>query len=117
MDMQINLEQAASNFQQLQPEEKEAFGQVVIEAGACGLPTVGFNNTGVEDIIDHEKNGLLADDFSHENLAKCINQMLDEDNLKNFSNNIKNKIQNVYDYKIVSEQYKLLYEKIIQENT
>ena len=27
--MQINLEQAASNFQQLQPEEKEAFGQVV----------------------------------------------------------------------------------------
>tara|TARA_B100000902_G_C26736975_1_gene634213 strand:- start:34 stop:279 length:246 start_codon:yes stop_codon:yes gene_type:complete len=29
MDMQINLEQAASNFQQLQPEEKEAFGQVV----------------------------------------------------------------------------------------
>ena len=29
MDMQINLEQATSNFQQLQPEEKEAFGQVV----------------------------------------------------------------------------------------
>ena len=26
------------------------------------------------------------------------------------------KKQNVYDYKIVSEQYKLLYEKIIQEN-
>ena len=58
----------------------------------------------------------MADDFSHENLAKCINQMLDEDNLKNFSNNIMNKIQNVYDYKIVSDQYKLLYKKIIQEN-
>jgi len=29
MDMQINVEQAANNFQQLQPEEKEAFGQVV----------------------------------------------------------------------------------------
>ena len=42
--------------------------------------------------------------------------MLDEDSLKNFSNNIKNKIKNEYDYKIVSEQYKLLYEKIIQEN-
>ena len=42
--------------------------------------------------------------------------MLDEDNLKNFSNNIMNKIQNVYDYKIVSDQYKLLYKKIIQEN-
>ena len=42
--------------------------------------------------------------------------MLDEDNLKSFSNNIKNKIQSVYDYKVVSEQYKLLYEKIIQEN-
>ena len=98
------------------PSRTEAFGQVVIEAGACGLPTVGFSNTGIEDIIDHEKNGLLADNFSHENLAKCINQMLDEDSLKNFSNNIKNKVQNEYDYKIVSEQYKLLYEKIIQEN-
>ena len=33
-----------------------------------------------------------------------------------FSKVIKYKIQNVYDYKVVSEQYKLLYEKIIQEN-
>lgn len=98
------------------PSRKEAFGQVVIEAGACGLPTIGFKNTGVGDIIDHEKNGLLAEDFSHENLAKCINQMLDEDSLNSFSNNIQKKIQSVYDYKIVSEQYKLLYEKIIQEN-
>ena len=98
------------------PSRTEAFGQVVIEAGACGLPTVGFSNTGIEDIIDHEENGLLADDFSHENLAKCINQMLDDDKLISFSDNIKNKIQNVYDYKVVSEQYKLLYEKIIQEN-
>ena len=29
MDMQINFEQAANNFQQLQPEEKEAFQEVV----------------------------------------------------------------------------------------
>ena len=29
MDMQINVEQAANNFQQLQPEEKEAFQEVV----------------------------------------------------------------------------------------
>ena len=42
--------------------------------------------------------------------------MLDDDKLISFSDNIKNKIQNVYDYKVVSEQYKLLYEKIIQEN-
>ena len=29
MDMQINVEQAANNFQQLQTEEKEAFQEVV----------------------------------------------------------------------------------------
>ena len=42
------------------PSLYETFGQTLIEAMACGCPTVSFNNSGQTDIIDHQVNGFLA---------------------------------------------------------
>ena len=39
------------------PSLIEAFGQVALEAAACEIPTIAFNNTGVAEIISHKKNG------------------------------------------------------------
>ena len=51
---------------------EEAFGQVTIEALACGVPVVSFPNGGSLDIIKPGENGILANDFSSEALAEAL---------------------------------------------
>ena len=41
------------------PSEKESFGVVVAEAGACGLPVVTSRCGGPEDIVDHPDMGVV----------------------------------------------------------
>ena len=52
------------------PSRIEAFGQVALEAGSCSLPTISFRNTGVEDIVDHKKNGYLAKISKYKRFSK-----------------------------------------------
>ncbi|MBD3322169.1 MAG: glycosyltransferase [Chitinivibrionales bacterium] len=38
----------------------EPFGRVVAEAQGCGLPVVGWNSGGLNEIVDHSKSGFLV---------------------------------------------------------
>ena len=46
------------------PSRSEGLPLVVLEALACGLTTIAFQGTAVEEIIDHEINGYLAKDIN-----------------------------------------------------
>jgi glycosyltransferase involved in cell wall biosynthesis len=54
------------------PSTDEAFGQVFIEAAACGTPSVGFPVGGVPEAITHGVTGLVAGEVSAEALAAAI---------------------------------------------
>ena len=97
------------------PSRLEAFGQVALEAGACELPSIGFSNTGLEDIIDHNENGFLAEYLSAESLGYYLNKYLNENIGNNFSINIRKKIEQNFSYKIISNKYKILYENVIKQ--
>jgi glycosyltransferase involved in cell wall biosynthesis len=87
------------------PSLVEPFGQVAVEALACGLPTIAFKNTGLEDIIDHKKTGYLSNFLDEENFLEGMKWLLYDFNqdetkkkireygIMNFS---ENKISNEY---------------------
>lgn len=49
-------------------EYKESFGLVYIEAQACGLPALGYNDAGVKEAIKDGETGYLVDDIN-----ECFN--------------------------------------------
>lgn len=57
------------------PSTDEAFGQVYIEAAACGTPSIGFPVGGVPEAITHGVTGLVARDISPEALAQAIDTL------------------------------------------
>ena len=96
----------------IMPSRLEAFGQVALEAGSCSLPTVSFRNTGVEDIIDHKKNGYLAKYLDINDLARGIDMLSIKRNNIIMSKNIRKKVCNNFSYKIIAKKYRDVYEKI-----
>jgi glycosyltransferase involved in cell wall biosynthesis len=60
------------------PSDSEAFGNVVLEAMASGLPVVAAAAGGVEDLVDHESTGLLFSPTSLVGLEDGIRQYLDD---------------------------------------
>ena len=60
------------------PSYREGFGSVVIEAGACGIPTIGSNIYGLSDAVADGVTGILVPPKSASGLQRAI-QLLIED--------------------------------------
>jgi glycosyltransferase involved in cell wall biosynthesis len=60
------------------PADSESFGRVVVEAMAAGLPVVGVQGGGVNEIVQHGQTGLLAKRDDPQDLAASIEQLVRE---------------------------------------
>lgn len=54
------------------PSLSESFGNTILESLSCETPVVAFNIGGAADMIDHKKNGYLADYKNVADLTKGI---------------------------------------------
>ena len=50
------------------PKWNEAFGNVVVEALACGVPVIAYKRGGPSEIIQHGQTGYLADPDDKKNM-------------------------------------------------
>jgi len=98
----------------LVPSRQEAFGQVAVEAMACGTPVVAFGHTGLLDIIDHKVNGYLAQPLDTSDLAKGIEWILNADNSDVLSLHAREKVLSTFESHLVSKQYIELYNKLLK---
>jgi glycosyltransferase involved in cell wall biosynthesis len=64
------------------PSLEEAFGQVFIEAAACGTPSVGYPVGGVPEAIADGVSGRLADRVNPESLADAIDELYRDPGLR-----------------------------------
>lgn len=58
------------------PSRQDNHSLVGIEAQLCGLPVVGFSNSGVKHQIQNGINGYLATDGDSESLARALSKLL-----------------------------------------
>ena len=96
---------------------QEGFGNVIIEAMACGTPVVSTNcPAGPDEIIENGKNGILVSVGDYKELAKAIQKVLNSPFLrKKFSDEGKNRAQ---DFSIINsvKQYEEVFLKIMSSS-
>jgi len=64
------------------PSISEGMPNSILEAMSVGLPTIGFNVSGVRDLIVNEFNGLLLNNISIESLSESILHLIRDDSLR-----------------------------------
>ncbi len=58
------------------PSRSEAFGYVLLEAGAAGVPVVATRVGGILDVVNDKETGLLVNRDSTEELTEALREML-----------------------------------------
>lgn len=64
------------------PSYREGFGSVLIEAGACGLPTVASGIYGVTDAVVENETGFLHPSHDTATIAKKIEYLIENPNAR-----------------------------------
>ena len=77
------LKEMKSSYSTIVPSNSEAFGFTVIEAMSMKTCVIGANNTGIKEIINHNKTGLLFQTGNDEDLAVKINLVIKNNELRN----------------------------------
>ncbi|MEK7533819.1 MAG: glycosyltransferase family 4 protein [Patescibacteria group bacterium] len=65
----------------IHPSAREGWGLNVIEANSVGVPTVGYNVTGLRDSILHMKTGILTENNTPQGLAKSLGLLIEDPKL------------------------------------
>lgn len=58
------------------PGIRESLGMVYLEAQACGLPVVAFDNGGIPEIVRHGETGILVRPLSLDAYARAMDSLL-----------------------------------------
>jgi len=96
------------------PSLREGLPFSVLEAMACGLPVVGSDIPGVNDVVRHEENGFLVPPRDSKALAENILALLDDDEIRRrFGVEARKAIVNNYGWDTVLKKI----EKIYNETT
>jgi glycosyltransferase involved in cell wall biosynthesis len=100
------------------PSTQENLANTVMEAIACGIPCVAFNIGGMPDMIEHQKNGYLAQPYKIEDLAQGIAWVLEnEERHQKLSHRSREKVEQEFTLELQAYRYLSLFKEVSNECT
>lgn len=87
------------------PSLDDNLPNTIMEAMACGVPSVGFKVGGIPEMIDHQKNGYLANFKDSDDLATGIHWVLDEADAETLKRQCVQKVMSCYSQRSVAMKY------------
>lgn len=97
------------------PTRADNLPNVILEAMACGTPAVAFDVGGVPDVVRPGETGLLAPPEDVSALARAINTLLLDDELRaRLAHNCREAAVKEYALDIQARRYIALYEELIE---
>lgn len=97
--------------------EKEAFGLVLLEAMACGVPVIGSNIGGMPEIIEPGVNGYLVELGDTKQAAEyAIEMMSDEKKLEELRQGALKTVAERFHSSKILKHYEGLYERLLAKD-
>jgi glycosyltransferase involved in cell wall biosynthesis len=93
------------------PSLEDNLPNTVMEALSCSTPVVGFYTGGIPEMVDHQRNGYLAEFKNAADMAKGLFETLNGDTAI-LAANARQKVLDNYTNEIVAQQYINLYQSI-----
>ncbi len=98
------------------PSVQDNLPNTVIEAIACGTPSVAFKIGGMPEIIEHHANGYLAQPFEIEDLAKGIVWILEnQDRHQKLGDRARTKARQEFSQELQARRYASVYTELLSE--
>lgn len=97
------------------PSTQENLSNMVMEALACGTPSVAFEIGGMPDLIEHRVNGYLASSFDPEDLSMGIQWVIeDARRWKVLSHAARTKVESTFALAPVAQAHVEVYREAIE---
>jgi glycosyltransferase involved in cell wall biosynthesis len=101
----------------LHPADAESFGRVLVEAMAAGKPVVSVNAGGASELITHEQIGLLAPPDDSQGLARCIERLLRDADLRaRLAAAGRERVERDYTIEVHAQRVAKVYEEVLQNH-
>jgi glycosyltransferase involved in cell wall biosynthesis len=97
------------------PAIEDNLPNTIMEALACATPVVAFNTGGIPDMVEHLKNGYLAEFKSAADFAAGIHYVLNTESRDELSVNARNKVLGNFTNEIVAAKYMAVYQSIVNK--
>ena len=86
----------------------EGFGIAYVEAAQYGIPSIGGEDGGAADAIEHEKTGFICDGNNLDDIYSFTNSILKNKKYLEFGKNAKDYVTKFYWSKIIEDYKKIL---------
>lgn len=88
------------------PSIQENLSNSVMESISCGTPVIAFRIGGMSDLIEHRKNGYLAEPFDIDDMARGIRWVLEEpERHRNLCGSCREKAVREFDIRVQARRY------------